>query len=682
MTPLRRVLPPFLSAAVLLTHSSLMYRAALKHTHGVFSYPVDDTFIHLALAKHLALDGFYGVTSGEFASASSSVGWPYLLAASIKIAGPQPWLPLALNAVIGVLLAFVIDASVRRLGVVSLLARTLLGLAVVELTPLPTLVVLGMEHTAHTAANIALIAAGALWLSDSKERSEFNRNVFVVAALAFNASLWRYEGAFPTAIIAGLALLRRRPRAGAFVLAAGALPGVAFGLYAKAKGSLFLPVPVVLKGRHFDEHFADVLGIDLMDRLGAEASILVVAIACAVVFVLLVRTRGFWTPLPIALVVTVVVMMLHLNFASIGWFFRYESYLLATGITFAIAGFAVLLPAPRDVLGGFRRDPAVVIGALASVFLLLPLRKRAIVANNDTPIACRNIYEQQMQSGRFLARFKSPVAVNDLGAVVWLGSEPVIDLVGLANLPIAKAKGLKLMQPLKTADLARFTADAHVVIIYDEWFAGNPLPSQWLRVARWRIDDNRSCAFPGVSVYATRPEYYPEVIAELRKFAPELPPKVGQSGRYRQAPSHAAQIRSGDVITVSSTSPDFAGVYVVDDEGKIYLPRNKPGPISLVGASPDELSARMTPVFRGGPPDTHATHVAAHLPRVTVVGGVAWPADSVDMTLSGALAIAGAHDGAGLWLWREREDGSFVKLARSELGEKAVLEDGDIVIAR
>lgn len=678
MNRVRRALPPFLAAAVLVAHSALMYRAALKHTQGVVSYPVDDTFIHLALAKHLALDGFYGVTAGEFSSASSSVGWPFLLAAAIKVAGPQPWLPLALNLVLGVLLTFVVDASVRKVGVVSALARTIIGLAVVELTPLPTLVVLGMEHTAHTAANIAFIAVAAAWLADPTERPAFNRTVVAIAALAANASLWRYEGAFPAGFIALLAVARGRWKSGALILGAGALPGVSFGLYAKAKGSLFLPVPVVLKGRHFDEKLGDILGIDLMDRLGAEAAILVVAVACAVVFVLLVRSRGVWSPLPIALAVTLAVTMAHLNFASIGWFYRYESYLLATGITFAIAGFATLLPEPRHLWEGARREPTIVIGALASLFLVLPLRKRAILANNDTPIACRNVFEQQMQSGRFLARFDAPVAVNDLGAVAWLGKQRVIDLVGLGSLPVAKAKGLKLMQQLTTADLARFTADAEVAIIYDEWFT-EPLPPSWLRVARWRIEDNRTCAWPSVSIYAIQPARYGNVLAELRAFSAQLPARVATSGRYRLLPHEAARVRVGDRLIVTSSSADIAGSYPVDEEGRVYLPKAKPVAYSLLGASSEELPRRLESLLHGRS-DARVSFVSTHQPRVTVVGGAGAPVESTLMTLEGALAAAGARDAPQLWIWRERNDGSFAKLARAELGVTPVLEDGDIVV--
>ena len=45
---------------------------------GHFVYPLDDAYIHLALAEQLA-HGQYGTNPGEFSSPSSSLLWPFLL---------------------------------------------------------------------------------------------------------------------------------------------------------------------------------------------------------------------------------------------------------------------------------------------------------------------------------------------------------------------------------------------------------------------------------------------------------------------------------------------------------------------------------------------------------------------------------------------------------------------------
>src|SRR5688572_8783629 len=59
----------------------------LRKTNGVFSYPVDDTFIHMAVAKNQALHGNWGINPDEWVSTSSSPFFTALLALCYKIAG-------------------------------------------------------------------------------------------------------------------------------------------------------------------------------------------------------------------------------------------------------------------------------------------------------------------------------------------------------------------------------------------------------------------------------------------------------------------------------------------------------------------------------------------------------------------------------------------------------------------
>lgn len=693
MSPARRFLPPLVPAAVLLTHVALMYRAALRHTGGVISYPVDDTFIHLSLAKHLAFDGIYGVSGHEFAAASSSVGWPLLLAALMKVAGASAWLPLATNAAFGVVLSFVVDAAVRRLAPdASVLARILVGLAVVVLTPMPTVVVIGMEHTAHIVANVAFVGAASRWLAtESDDDPIHDRTVLSLAALAASVTLWRYEGAFPILIVCALAVLRRRWKSAIVIGTTGALPGVAFGLYAKAHGSLFLPIPVVLKGRHLEgSKLGDLLGVDLMDRFGSEAPVLVVAIACALLGLVVIQKRGLWSPLALALVTTLGVIVLHLELASLGWFYRYESYLLASGIAFVAASLASLSPSPRRLWERARATPGRAVLALLTIALFaMPLRRRAVAADDDTPTACRNIFEQQLQSARFLARFERDlVAINDIGAVAWLRDEPFVDLVGLATLPIARAKGLKLDQPLRPADLARLTAGVKVAIVYDEWF-GEGLPPSWLLVGRWRIGDNRTCAFPVVSIYATDPATYPEVLEELRRFSAELPKGVVQLGRYLRRARDDGRFRPGDEVVVTASAPELSGAHVVAEDGAILV--IGAGKVPVASRTPAEVQALLAerieaaPAAPAGALDLRGATIArvdrlaARPPAVQVVGRVARAIETSAMTLETALAAAGAAPGSrAAWIWRERDD-RFTKLEGAEL-ERGALVDGDIVV--
>jgi hypothetical protein len=55
-----------------------------------------------------------------------------------------------------------------------------------------------------------------------------------------------------------------------------------------------------------------------------------------------------------------------------------------------------------------------------------------------TPQASRNIYEQQYQMGMFLKRCYpgKAVAVNDICAVSYLADVRLVDLLGLARMPL------------------------------------------------------------------------------------------------------------------------------------------------------------------------------------------------------------------------------------------------------
>src|SRR5579872_596074 len=69
----------------------------LLHTDGNFSYPLDDSFIHLAVAKTLAFKGVWGISKYEFASASSSILYPMLVAMVFFIFGAHTIVGFIIN---------------------------------------------------------------------------------------------------------------------------------------------------------------------------------------------------------------------------------------------------------------------------------------------------------------------------------------------------------------------------------------------------------------------------------------------------------------------------------------------------------------------------------------------------------------------------------------------------------
>lgn len=118
----------------------------------------------------------------------------------------------------------------------------------------------------------------------------------------------------------------------------------------------------------------------------------------------------------------------------------------------------------------------------------------------------------------------SVVAANDIGAVAYYGNIYLIDLVGLGNQPVARAR---LARSFDTAYMQELTTNYHVdiVIIYDSWFR-DLIPSAWVKIATWEIPNNIVAGDRTVTFYAPSTEKEAIVRDKLIQFSPHLPPDV------------------------------------------------------------------------------------------------------------------------------------------------------------
>src|SRR6185312_4963120 len=118
----------------------------LQYTHGTIAYPLDDTFIHMVVAKNLAFQHYWGVSGHAFASTSSSPFYTLLLAAVFLVFGAHTVYPLILNILAGSAVLLLMHRWLKRQGL-STAAQLIILLLVNFLTPLPLLVISGMEHS-------------------------------------------------------------------------------------------------------------------------------------------------------------------------------------------------------------------------------------------------------------------------------------------------------------------------------------------------------------------------------------------------------------------------------------------------------------------------------------------------------------------------------------------------------
>lgn len=476
---------------------------------GTFVYVLDDAAIHLSMAERLAHDGTWGVVPGQFESASSSPLWTVLVATGVAVAGPaSAWVPLVLNAVAGVGVVAVLAAgqSVIRPGRARPLDAVATVVLVVVVLFLPGLAVVGMEHTLHVALVLLALLGVHRWALDRPGWPA----VVTYGAVAL-ASLARFETAFVAlGLAAALVLADRRRLTGRAVgvLAASAVPIAGFAVLNRALGGGWLPNSVLAKGQGPGQLQDDATTPLAIVGRAATDPLVVVLLVVAAVYVIV---RGRRAPASLPAVVLLVATGLHMTLADVGWYERYQAYLLAIGVYLVLA---VLAELPAAVLR--RAVVAVcVIGIVAGVPKL-----NALAA---APRGADDMYRQQYAAGRFLERFYEgeAVATDQLGYISLFHEGPLTDFAGLGDYEVLLRRDDGPTRELWT-DL---TAERgfRVVVLYDKAAAFNA-PRSWIEVGSWRIRGNTATGVSRELVFfATTPEEVAPLQDHLSEYEAELP---------------------------------------------------------------------------------------------------------------------------------------------------------------
>jgi len=478
-------------------------------------YSIDDPYIHLAIAKNLRLHAFYGVTPFHFSAASSSVVWPFLLAALMFVFGVQHWLAYAANVVLSLLLIYFLDRWLLE-DEQPLWLRALTVPGVALLVPLATLTVIGLEHVLQTFAFLGLLfAAKRYWTLPT-------RGALVQLALwAILATSARYELAFVIASICAITVLlniRELPRM-LLVGLSGLIPIASFGIFSlQHPGAHFFPNSLLLK-THAASH-----GLSARVRFAtanlhyfATHLLLVPLLAIAILIVMAIRRSRKFTPGTGLAAAVLSTAMLHSIFAATGQAGRYEAFLIA-GILSALAVLVSELAITPPVSANWRPMALAFVGAAA----LIP---RAGIVLAYAPAAIQQIYLQQYQMAHFFASElpDSAVAINDIGAVDFYTHSANFDMVGLASTEVMNAT---LSDAFNAAEMQQMTDTAGVraVAIYRSWFQG--LPAKWVYVGSF----TPKCSGPHftvggatIAVYATNPDDVRTLHEKMAAFAPSLP---------------------------------------------------------------------------------------------------------------------------------------------------------------
>lgn len=505
--------------------AAIVASAAAANVAGRVMYPIDDPYIHLAMARHWAESGIWGVSQAGFSASSSSPGWTLLLGLCFWILGPQEWLPLALNLAAGVAVVALLFRYARESGWGRWNAS--LGVSAFAIAlPLPALIGLGMEHSLHVLLIISLAWRAASMIENGETRGEGTLYALAVLATAF-----RYESLFIILPLAAFFILQKRARVALGLAVFALLPIALMGGIQIFMGWGFMPASIERKSILGQPGWMVLPQIfeRLFGQLYNTGHLMIPYLGC-----LAMLWRGGqnasagWSRASVLSAVYLFAAVAHCATASIGWFYRYEAYLLAVA-------FLALAPAAPALWSAFKhawaggapiQRLALRAGfALAALGLAVPFTWNAssidLIAGGGA-----NIYQQQYQMGLFVREYYQGEAVvlNDIGAVNFLADIRCLDGLGLGSREprMAEKRGM-----LDRAFYARWAEqeDAAIAIVYDAWWPGM-IPPNWIKMGEWMVDRKITVADPIVAFYAIGPAQAEPLLNNLEAFAPRLPEGV------------------------------------------------------------------------------------------------------------------------------------------------------------
>ncbi|MBN1370892.1 MAG: hypothetical protein JW987_02950 [Anaerolineaceae bacterium] len=494
---------------------------SVRRNGGRFVYALDDPYIHMAIAKNFAVHGVWGVTAEGFTSSTSAPLWTLLLAIIYRLFGVSDLTPLIFNILAALALLTLAYCIFARFTQRSWLIFLLL-VAALYATPLPAQTLAGMEHLLHAVVSIGFSFVAAQVIA--KPRPLTFKRWLPLLILAPILSAVRYEGLFLIGAAGLLLLVQRKFAPAAGIGLTGLLPPVVYGWISATQGWMFLPNSLMLKSAAIysppGERFSLVFD-KLVERAGQNSAVITLVLLSLILWMTISKRPG--THLAQTLnTLFALTCIIHLVFADLGWFYRYEAYLMPLGLIAVGVSLTGLLPAGKI---NIRWDSgATYAGALLGLTLLLVFWARSSHSLRDAATATANIHEQQIQMAKFAERYYSgrAVAANDIGALSYYADAQLLDLFGLGSLEPAQ---LKLQGRYDTLQIARLVRekDVQVVMVYDTWFEEfGGLPAHWIKVGEWEIQNNVVCGHRVVSFYAPTEAALPYLQESLSEFAAQL----------------------------------------------------------------------------------------------------------------------------------------------------------------
>ncbi len=494
-----------LLCVVLALLTSLLAYWAWEATDHWLTFPLDDSYIHLAIAKRIFDTGNWGVAPYQFQHSSSSPAYTLLLAFMGQLHEVRPWHSLLINGGCAMVWLWV-SYSLLVPTHFHQAIKWGMTLGIAFLLPLPLLVLNGMEHMAHILAVTVFLREASRKLHDNAHPN----GLLMLAALLM--CCLRYESLFLIGAFVSLAVFYRRWRNAIFVLILGIMPPVLFGLISLSQGGTFLPLSILGKAHLPSTGWLDWLLHGVMQYY--ENPFMLVLLIVLLLALWIHRDQSsmyrYWNLMVLGAILA------HVHLAEVGGY-RYEAYLIGAGligILLTPTHFSLQKPATF----WNRVNQAGLVAAFSFFFVL-----RAAFFTAQYPTFAQNIYHQHIQIARFVATYfpTSAIGVNDIGAISYYTEADITDFLGIGDQGVYLLLDRGQWDARHLQQLAE-TRDLEIAIVHPNW-ANRIFPDHWQVVGRLTIPNNQISAHESVLFYAVQPVQEENLRAALADFRPQLP---------------------------------------------------------------------------------------------------------------------------------------------------------------
>jgi hypothetical protein len=477
---------------------------------GVFTYVIDDPYIHLVLARSLAA-GHYGFNAGESSSPSSSILFPFVLVPFVT-AGLGTVAPLIINIVALLITTYLLHRWLTDEMAATGFMASALTLTFVLTFSLVNMVFVGMEHS------LQLLIGFIVCRGVSRIGSGLQAGWSFWAAVVIGP-LIRYEMlAMSFSALAFTAWRTRRFGAPALAAAAVCLMVGGFGAFLVSRGLWWLPGSVMSKIPYLSQPGFSTLRTvrrfvtDFLGNADTQPGTLMAGLACLSIAGAMRRPdrTGY-------AVLAMLWLLAELLAGQVGWYRRYELWAVTSISLMAVATWAPL----KETIGSLRPVPLT-----AAAMCLLIATSPYLVLLERIPTGANNIYNQQYQMGLFVQRLGvRSIAVNDVGLIGWMNPGVyVFDVIGLAS-PETLAHRRCCPDDAEWMDEMARRHGVQLILIYDSWVPARP--ASWTKIGELRLAGKLvTPAFSVVSIYGANSAVATDLAPKLAALAPNLPPEA------------------------------------------------------------------------------------------------------------------------------------------------------------